>query len=71
MTRCRRKIRSLPALATAVLLGLSFSGCVRLQAGTWYQGPGDNEPRVHEVELNTQNLLPGQSAPGSVTAEPV
>ncbi len=49
------------------LLPALFSGCLRLQAGTWQQGPGDEAPKVHQVTLDTQQLVQGRQAPGDIT----
>lgn len=64
-----RRSQKLKTAAAVLILSAAVSGCLRLQAGTWYQGPGDEEPRVHEVDLNTQRLIQGNPPPGNITID--
>lgn len=52
-----------------VLWLLTLSGCIRFQAGTWYQGPEDETPKVRQVDLDSRSLLPGQPPPGDITVD--
>lgn len=36
---------------------LVFGGCIRLQASAWHQGKGEETPTVHEVALDSRQLV--------------
>jgi len=40
-----------------ILLAAAGTGCIRLQAGTWYKGAEDETAKVHEVALDTSRLV--------------
>lgn len=63
-------MKSKTALYGALVLSLmTLTGCIRFQAGTWYQGPEDETPKVHQVDLDSRSLLPGQPPPGDITVD--
>ena len=48
-----------------------LSGCVRItgNAGYWHQGPNDEAPKSKQAGFDTNDLVPGAPAPGSITKE--
>ena len=54
-------------MGSLILLTASFAGCIRFQAETWHQGADDEAPKVHQVSLDTQQLVQGKQPPGDIT----
>lgn len=46
-------------LLIGLFFSVAFSGCIRIQAGTWHKD-ADQNVDVRQVGIDTSKLLPGQ-----------
>lgn len=44
-------------LGLVLMFCLMCGGCIRLQASAWHQGAEDETAKVHEVALDTRELV--------------
>ncbi len=68
----RRLLRSLRSLAMTLpffFFSLISSGCIHLTggAGYWHKGPGEESPKSKQVKFDSNDYVPGASAPGSIS----
>lgn len=51
-----------------MLIGLVFSGCIRLagKAGYYHQGPDEDAPQVKEAGFDTAQMFPSSKSTGSI-----